>query len=144
MQTTWHRASHTLGVLEMAFTEVTKGVFASKPAAVNSVRVYGRPSCVKIVISSDILAKLGEPMFFRAAVGSGKHAGFIALIPARAKSGNTYKVNPRMGCIGISPKAIGIARSTFKTTAVPHEITDDGLVLDIRAFTKAPAIVAAA
>lgn len=115
----------------MAFTEITKGKFAGKEQAVDSVRVYVRGKLNKVIISRDILKTLGNPIFFRVAVGSGKHAGFVALIPTRAKSPNAYRVHDKLGCIGFMSSEVG-PLSEGRTTKVPHEITDDGLVIDVR------------
>lgn len=116
----------------MSFTEISKGQFG-ETKAINSIRVASYQSgSGKVCISSDILEQVGSPMFFKIAVGEGKHSGFLALIPTRTKSKNSYSIHRAQGHLTISSKKTGLPMSLFGSTKVPHEITDDGIVIDIR------------
>ena len=118
----------------MAFNEVIKGEFMGREAAYNSVRAYTRKGTVKFSISKDIMDRLGNPMFFRVAVGTGQHSGLVALIPTRAKSPNAYCIHATNGTVSVTASKIGNLTAE-KTIKIPHEITDDGLVVDVRPIT---------
>lgn len=130
----------------MAFEEISKGRFTGKEAIQNRVAISPQVNnTLKILVSNDIYKSLGAPMFFKVGIGSGKHAGLIALIPTSIESANAYRASVSFkgrgqAAISVSAKNLGVTVSEM--TALPFEITDAGLAIDIRPLRK-PALAAA-
>lgn len=136
----------------MSFHAVERGVhIGSRRAKVNTVSVApaapkGRKTgSVTFFISRDIFQKIGAPRFLSVLLGSDEHSGYLAFVPKSMPSGSTYKVFlPEKGRgsarIGISSKKVGIRLDNLTGThALPFEITDDGLVIDLRHVRSAAA-----
>lgn len=130
----------------MAFEEVTKGAFIGKKAATNRVLIaFNKAGTIAIRVSNDVFTRVGSPMFFKVAVGTGQHEGLVALMPTNMKTASAYRVavshnGKGQASIGMSPKTISVKGSG--NVEVPFEITDAGIAIDVRAL-RGPALVAA-
>lgn len=126
----------------MAFTEVTKGVWGNRTSKVKSVSI-AMPinSSAKIIMSSDLVSRLGDPKFIKIMVGSGDDAGKILIAPAGMKTRTTYTLSQPNGgkskqsFVTISPKKIGLDRTKLPrvTTGVEWTATEDGLMVEFPA-----------
>jgi hypothetical protein len=119
----------------MSFLEIEKGKFGGLETVSNRAAVSVYKPCAKIGVSGDIYKKLGSPTYFKLMLGTGAHSGFVALIPRNMPSASSYKINGNNKSsfeIAVSPKKIGITSDRRGLTPVPFEITEDGLILDIR------------
>ena len=126
----------------MAFTLIER--MRGAEAKVNRVAVarQARNNQLSISFTQDVLAQVGSPNFLAAYIGTGVDTGQILLVPV-SSSKDGYKVHSagvstRMRKIGISGKAAGIL-GAFKTTTVPHEITDKGILITLPNFVAEPA-----
>lgn len=133
----------------MAFHEIERGVFgASRPALSNAVKVHSsnRGQIFTFSIARDIYRKLGAPMFLNVLIGSGEHSGFIAMIPRNTRGSASYKMTTGKGCVtprfSIHPKKIGVVPRMVEATKIPFEITEDGLIVDIRVLRQPSLAVA--
>jgi hypothetical protein len=112
------------------FKEVEKGVF-SPNLEIKGVRVSRVNGSIRIVIDRGLFKQLGEPKFVKMLRGDGEHEGMVAMMPIRAKVANAYTMNKANRSISISPKRFGV-EYRGKAKVVPHEVTEDGLVIDLR------------
>lgn len=131
----------------MAFTEIKRGGFQGRKAIQNTVKIAPTSNCLKLDVSNDIYTRLGAPTFFKIMRGSGEHDGFIALVPRNVKSDATYKVhvgfNGRgLAKISVSANRIGVRKDA--AGSLPFEITEDGLIVDVRSMRASPAFKIAA
>lgn len=131
----------------MAFQEIERGTFAGRQALQNTVRIQARNGGAIVNISNDIFTKLGTPNFLRVMIGTGEHKGFVAIIPRNMPSTGTYTPNVGFKGRGLAKFSISAKRLTVPSelpaTELPYEITEDGLVVDIRPLsTTKPALVA--
>lgn len=119
----------------MAFYAIEKGAFGGLNTVSNRAAVAVYSGCAKIGVTEDIYKRLGSPAFFKVMIGTREHSGFIAVIPRNMPGTGTYKVhnnNKSSFEVAISPKKIGILSDNRPLTAVPFEITEDGVVIDIK------------
>lgn len=127
----------------MAFHQVEKGAFAfglEKLIDTVSVRVSGPTA--HISVSKDIYEKLKSPAAIKVMIGSGENSGFIALIPKEIAVNGCYALHKKERKLAISASKIGVVKGTRPTVHVSHEITEDGLIIDIRPLRQ-PVSVAA-
>lgn len=115
----------------------------------NTVACYVQDNgTVVFRLSSDIHAKMGSPSFCRVMVGTGEHFGRIAVLPSGMKTDDTrkftYQPNGKSPTFTVGAKRIGVSKGARKTVHLPHEITEDGLIIDIRPLMKPVAVQTAA
>lgn len=130
----------------MAFQEIERGTFAGRKALQNTVRIEAKNGNASVVISNDIFTKIGAPNFLRVMIGTGEHKGFVAIVPRNMPSTGTYKPNVGFNGRGLAKISISAKRLTVPTdtpaTELPYEITEDGVIVDLRPLRK-PALAAA-
>lgn len=112
------------------FKEVDKGVFSANHA-IPGVRIGWQSGSVRVTVDRDLFAKLGEPKFVKVMTGEGDHAGMVAIVPIKTKLANAYTMNQTNRSISLSPKKLGV-KYKGGSLRVPHELTEDGLVIDLR------------
>lgn len=122
------------------FQEIVKGRFGSEK--LQGVSVGAGKGCGKIKISEDLLREMGNPVFCRVLKGTGKHAGMVAIVPRSVKGKDGYKLSP-LNVISISSHFIDLP-SSLSTVRPPYEMTDDGLVIDLKAIVVKRVSLAAA
>lgn len=127
----------------MAFHELEKG--SGRRAATNRVVIsWIKRSSAQIRISGDLHKRIGSPSFVKIMLGGGEDAGFVAVIPQASPCDNSYAMfgARKQRMFTLSLNKVGIQRRARETVTVPHEITQDGLVLDLRsvAAPTAPAL----
>jgi hypothetical protein len=84
-----------------------------------------------------VFRRLGRPAFVQAMLGTDEHSGFVAFIPRNVRSATTYTVAVPPGNaaakIGISSPRLGIVASKIVGAVdLPFELTEDGLIVDMR------------
>lgn len=109
--------------------------------AVRIVRIKGYHG--RLSIAADLFEALGKPTHFRFMIGTGPDAGRVMLVPAP----DGYVVIKRApSCTAMAvtiPAGIG-AKAPPRTTVVAHELTTDGLIVDLSPFiARGPAAAAA-
>lgn len=135
----------------MAFVELPENVtHAGRDRLSNCVRAaISTQGTVQITVSADIHQKLGSPKACRIMVGTDDHEGKIAILPLKSKAKGTlnFTTNNKSA---VSPKVqIRASRLSLKdnpraTTTIPHEVTDLGLIVDVRPLMKPVASLVAA
>lgn len=131
----------------MAFNEVIKKKFGGAHAASNRVIISGTPEALRVTFSGDILEKLGNPLFVKVLVGSGADSGKMLVRGSAIKNTSAYKLtgakNGKSKHFAISPnhlsptlkkdvqrKAKAGTKKYMNAVAVPHTVSDAGLVID--------------
>ena len=123
----------------MAFHQIEKGKIAfGLIKLVDTVSVHVSAASAYITLSKDIFEKLKSPAAIKVMIGSGENSGFIALIPKEIAVNGCYTVLKNHRKFAILATKIGLVKGTRPTVHVPHEITEDGLILDLRPL-RAPA-----
>jgi hypothetical protein len=132
----------------MAFQEIDPAAGVGPRAKINTVSIWSAAdgACF-LVLSGDIYEQIGAPPFARLLLGSGEHAGLVAVVPQTMASDASYKfirMNPaaKQYKVTVASAKIGIPRAKRQTTSLPFEITEDGLIVDLRQLRK-PALAAA-
>lgn len=136
----------------MAFVELTRKNNAGRgrDPLTNCVRAYVSSNGVmNITVSTDLHEQIGKPKACRVMVGTDAHEGKIAILPLKDKTQGTlnfnttskFAVSPR---VQISSTRVGPKLSPRATTAMPFEVTDLGLIIDIRPLSKPVATLVAA
>lgn len=140
----------------MAFIEMApnRNWNGARPALSNTVKAYkvsGRKgkSAFTLVIARDVYARLGSPAYFYVMVGTGEHSGYIALRPRGGKTSSSLKVvtsgsnningsNNIAVKLTVSVNKVGVdADKIGKPVTLPFEVTQDGLVVDLRGIRPA-------
>lgn len=133
----------------MAFHEIERGEFRGREALKNAVQAHMSKSAgsITVAIAGEIDSKIGNPMFINCLIGSGEHSGFVALIPRNVRGAASYKLNRQASRttarFSIHPKKIGVVARQIAPLKLPFEITEDGLIVDIRPLRQ-PVLSAAA
>lgn len=87
-------------------------------------------------MSGDIITALGMKDRAVLLVGEGPDAGkFLIRLPQQGEKENTYKLAGQGAAartFGFGIKKNGLKPLTEKSQIVPHEITPDGLLIDLR------------
>lgn len=131
----------------MAFTEIEKGIFQNGTRkSISPVRMVSSGITATFVISAELMKQIGDKPFAKLLLGSGEHDGLFAVIPQQDKTKNAYRFG-RYGKMRGSRLAVGLGTLRLpavkiKPVNLPFEITEDGLVIDIRKLRK-PSLVAA-
>lgn len=128
----------------MAFTAIEKGLGKyGRKRLENTVSVTVQAAGTSfITLSGDVVQRLGNPPYVKVMLGSGEHSGFIALIPRNMPGETSYKMLKNGGQSGhtkrlaIYAKKIGLVIEKTPVTTVPFEITEDGLIVDLRPLQK--------
>lgn len=117
----------------MAFNEIEKGE-GLREALTNTVKFHTSKTVGLFTMSGDVFEKMGSPGFLRVLLGDGEHSGYVALIPRQVPGKNTYSLVPSGRCwkFAISARKIGVTAGKRPGRSMPFEITDDGLVVDLR------------
>lgn len=121
----------------MAFHEIERGSWKTREALKDTVGVWvSAQGVASITISGDLYKKIGSPAFVKVMLGSGEHSGFVALIPRNMPAG-AYKVTKTSAGsaqmkLSITASRLGLLRDKRPTMHLPHEITEDGLIVDLR------------
>jgi hypothetical protein len=133
----------------MAFVELPKTKTFGRNALGNTVRAHVQNTgTVVIRVSADIYEKMGAPAFCRVMVGTDDHTGRIAVLPRAMKTAETRALKLLKGnkspIFDVGAKRIGVNTTPRKTITLPHEISEHGLIIDVRPLMKPVASVAAA
>ena len=135
----------------MAFQTIEKGkyVLGGKPLE-NTVSAHSDVSSLRVYISSDICARMNiaKKSFVTIARGVGSDAGHICLTIDHSRNQKTsyIVVKPSSGSAGTfscSVNRIGLHKDRFGSTVIPHDLTANGLVIDLRPLMAASAVRAA-
>lgn len=109
--------------------------------AVRILRIKGAHG--RLSIAADLFDAIGKPERMGFMVGTGEDAGRVKLVPA-AEGYVTLKRTRDSAATAVTlPAGIG-AHAPRRSTAVAHQLTDDGLIVDLRPFMARPPIAAAA
>ncbi len=128
----------------MAFHEVEKGAFSfGLKKLVDVISFSSNGATGQFTLSSDIFEKLGKPLAAKVMIVSGEHSCFIAILPKAVAVNGCYSIHKRERKFSISLARIGLIKGKRSAVRVPHEITEDGLIIDIRPLRNAPLKVAA-
>lgn len=134
----------------MAFEDLPARKNFGRDKLVNTVKAATtKNGGVNFRVSRDIVEKMGSPSFVRVLVGTGQHAGKIAVIPRHMKSDQSVIFRPgnpnsQAFMFTVGSTRLGIATANRSTITLSHEITDDGLVVDVRPLMKPVAVADAA
>ena len=132
----------------MSFHEIERGEFKGRAPLKNIVQVHTNgTAALSFAIAGDIAKKIGDPIFINILLGSGEHSGYVAFIPRNVRGPASYKVcrqaSRPTARFSIHPKKLGVVARKIAPTILPHEITEDGLIVDIRPLRQ-PSLSAAA
>lgn len=133
----------------MAFHDLPKSKTGGRTKLSNTVTaaIYIAGNVI-IRISEDLHRKMGSPAFASVLLGDGEHAGRIAIVPKVMKTTKTVRVAKQKGgasvdlCVGAG--RIGVNGAKRRAITLSHDITDDGLIVDIRPLMKPVAVDIAA
>lgn len=134
----------------MAFVDLPTVNDFSREALSNCVRAsVGPTGTVSIRIAADIYKLMGSPLFCRVLNGTEEHKGRIAVLPRSMKTPDTRPIRAtgpasKSPTIQLGARRIGVTPAPRKTITLPHEISENGLLIDVRPLMKPVASVAAA
>ena len=133
----------------MAFHDLPKSTRGRHDKLKNTVTaaIYNA-GVIVFRVSEDLHRKMGAPSFVSVLVGDGEHTGRIAIIPKHMKTDKTVRAaapkNSSAVNILVSAGRVGVSKARRGTVTLSHDITDDGLIVDIRPLMKPVAVDIAA
>ena len=115
----------------MAFVPFQSSIYAGRnrlTGAVRFLRIKGHHG--RLTIAADLFAAMGQPARIAFMVGTGEDAGRVKLVPA-AEGYVTLKRSRESTATSVTlPAGIG-AKAPRRSTFVRHELTPDGLIVDL-------------
>lgn len=118
----------------MAFNDIIRKKLGA-PAARGRVAVRVSKTTLILILSEDVSAELGNPLYVKVGVGSGSDSGKLLVRATPSKSDRSYTLSTpsasRSRYVTLSPRSVGKTVTTL-TKTVDHAFTKDGLVIDIR------------